>query len=456
MDENNNITQSGGAYFAQDFYIKSLKLLLSNGVQVDLHKILLEMSYYEDIYSFVTSGHITVVDSQGFHEIFQLDGNQYIEMSFSKTPNGVNGINKTFRVYSSSGRNPTGNLNTEAYTLFFCSEELILSEQNKIGKSFKGKKITEIITYIVKDKLKVSTNKIKKIEDTTGIYDFIIPKMKPFEAISWLSNYARPVSKNTMSADMLFFETKEGFNFRSLASMFEEKVYAEYKYEAENVLDNTKIQRKTLNVLQYEISKPYDILNEINSGTFANRLISIDPLTRTTIVTDFNFGKYKEKSTKLNLNAPENTLKNRLNKTEEESPEGSLKLAFGNSNQQNVPYIKQQGNVAKDIFIESFVPNRTAQISLANYTTIKVVIPGDPGITAGRTIQFSLMSLQPSLNKKELDKYYSGKYLVTAARHIIAMGGAYQTVLELSKESSKSVHNAIKVNSPIWKEVVKK
>lgn len=456
MDENYNITQSGGAYFAQDFYIKSLKLLISNGVQVDLHKILLEMSYYEDIYSFTTSGHITVVDSQGFHEILQLDGNQYVEISFSKTPSGVNGINKTFRVYSSSGRSPTGNLNTEAYTLFFCSEELLLSEQTKVGNSYKGKKITEIITNIVKDKLKVSTKKINKIEDTTGIYDLIVPKMKPFEAISWLSNYARPSSKNTMSADMLFFETRDGFNFRSLSSMFEEKVYAEYKYESENVLDDTKIQRKTTNVLQYEISKPFDILHEINAGTFANRLISIDPLTRTSLITDFNYSRYKSKSSQLNKNSPENTLVNRLGKTEESSPEGTLKLAVGNSNQQDVPYIKQQGNVAKDIFIESYVPNRTAQISLASYTTIKVVIPGDPGISAGRTIQFNLLSLQPTLNKKELDKYYSGKYLVTAARHIIAMGGAYQTVLELSKESSKSAHNSIKVNSPTWKEVVKK
>ena len=68
---------------------------------------------------------------------------------------------------------------------------------------------------------------------------------------------------------------------------------------------------------------------------------------------------------------------------------------------------------------------------------MKLTIPGDPGITAGRTIQFDLMTIKPTSQNRDLDKFYSGKYLVTAVRHII-QNGVYQTVLEIIKESSPS------------------
>ena len=118
-----------------------------------------------------------------------------------------------------------------------------------------------------------------------------------------------------------------------------------------------------------------------------------------------------------------------------------IKLATTNSQQQNDPYIKQMpGSIAKDIGIENYVPMRTAQLALANYTVVKISIPGDTGITAGRTINFNLLSLKPySQNvegqKKNNDELYSGKYLVSAVRHIV-QNGVYQTVLEIIKESS--------------------
>jgi hypothetical protein len=127
--------------------------------------------------------------------------------------------------------------------------------------------------------------------------------------------------------------------------------------------------------------------------------------------------------------------------------DGSFRLAFGNSNQVDDPYIKQsQGDVAKDIFVETYVPNRSAQIALSNYTVMKAIIPGDSGITAGRTVEILLYSLQVDGDNKNQtrakDEYFSGKYLVTAVRHIIQTQGVFQTVLELAKESLKSNYNS--------------
>lgn len=451
-DNIQNVIEKTGVSHPQDYTFKTLEFISSNGNKTDLKKLMVEFSYFEDIYGFSSSGYLTVIDAQGFIEMLRLTGNEFVKIEFGKTLSGKNSVTGTFRVYKISDRVPGGNISSEVYTLYFCSEELVLSEQNKISKSYKGKKISEIVKDILQNQLKISSSKIEKVEDTMGVYDFLVPRMKPFEAISWLSTYARPVSKT--GADMLFFQTKNGYNFRSIQSMMKEKEYATYKYQAKNIgEDRQSMQEKLTTVLDYELNKPYDILNEISSGTLANRLISIDPISRTYKVTDFDYNKYKSQADSLNKNAVTNDMTNRLGKKETESYDSVLKVVVSNAGQQIVPYIKEiDGAVAKDIFIETFVPNRTAQLNLAGYTSLKMSIPGDPGITAGRTIRFNILSLKPS-DKRELDKFYAGKYLVTAVRHLIQVPNIYQTILEISKDSSETAEPAISSTNASLKQI---
>jgi hypothetical protein len=428
---------ASGVYYPQDYSINTLNFVTAANQKFEIKKLVAEMSYYEDIYTFSVSGYVTLTDAQGFIELFQLTGNEYLEFDFGKTANAPSNIKRTFRIYKLAPRKPSGNMNVEFYKLYFCSEELLLSEQLKISSSYKGKKISENVRNILTEKLKVSDERIEVIEETTGINNLVAPKLRPFEAISWLSNYARPKSTGTVGADMLFFETKNGFNFRSLQSMYKEDIYTNYTYQAKNIDESEQsLQEKATTVLRYEIIKTFDLLNEISSGTLSNRLLSLDPLTRNFKVTDFSYTDYKEKSEALNDGDVTNQLKNRLGKVATEMNEGVLKMVTSNANQQNNPYIKKQGVDTKDIFMENNVPNRTAQLALANYTIIKVVIPGDTGITAGRTVQFDLYTLKPTNTNKDLDKFYSGKYLVTAVRHIVTTPTEFQTVLELAKDSS--------------------
>jgi len=445
---------TSGVFYPQDYSLNTLNFVTAANQKFEIKKLVQELSYYEDIYTFAISGYITLTDAQGFVELFQLTGNEYLEMDFGKTKNGPNNINKKFRVYKLAPRTPTGNMNTEFYTLYFCSEELLLSEQIKVSYSYKGQKISDNIENILTEKLRVSSDNIEIIEETTGISNLVMPRVKPFEAISWLSNYARPKSTGTVGADMLFFETKNGFNFRSLQSMYKDDVYATYKYQAKNI-DNQhqSFQEKVTTVIKYEIVKTYDMVNEINSGTLSNKLISLDPITRTFQVTNFNYSKYKNQSSSLNSGDVTNKIKNRFGKTETESYEGTLKMVVGNANQQNNEYIKNTDVDVKDVFMENNIPNRTAQLALANYTIVKVSIPGDTGITAGRTVQFNTYSLKPSSGNRELDKFYSGKYLVTAVRHVILSPQTFQTILELAKDSSATNYVKRDSDSPEAKEI---
>jgi hypothetical protein len=444
-----------GITYPSDSTIQKLNLITSDGSRMDMKKLLIEFSYHEDIYSFCINGYVAINDAQGFIENLQLTGNEFIEVNFGKVKDAQNDDDQIFRVYKIGDRKPSRNMTSEAYKLFFCSEEFLLSEQIKVTQSYKGQRISDIVTDILTNKLKVS-DKIDVIDDTTGVYDFIIPRMKPLEAISWLSTYARPAGYS--GSDMLFFESRYGFTFRSLQSMYTDDVYQTYKFQPKNLSDDiTQTQDKVTTILEYEILKTYDSLNEISSGVFSNRLISIDPMTRSYYTTDFDYSDYINKSHKLNKFAPTNYLTNRLNKNQTQNYESVVKVVTSNSNEINVPYIKNKGGagIAKDIFIETYVPYRTAQIPLANYTTIKLTIPGDPGIYVGTPIEFALNTLDSGKPTKESDRFYSGKYLVTAVRHMIQTAGVFQTVLEISKESTQTQYAAVNNDSTILKEVVK-
>lgn len=425
-----NSTESiNGTPFAQYGAVDKIDVVTASGDLWSIKGIMIELSYYEDIYSFVVSGYVTLKDANGIVEGLQLTGKETLIIDFGNTKGDPRPVQK-FRLYSIPKRDPIGNLNSEIIKMYFCSEELMLSEQTKITKSYPGNSVYMIINDIMDNELKVT--KTRNIQTTSGVYDFTIPTLKPFEAISWLSTYALPSVDG--GADMLFYETVYGFQFQSLGNLYQKSPVRTYQYDQKNV-SSEKISDEITTVLDFEFVKTFDSLEEIESGTFANRLISIDPITRTRTVTDFDYDKYKNTSKKLNDSDVLSTYKNKFGETQNQSYTGKLKLAVSNSNQKAKIAESAGGTVGQDIFIEKTIPNRTAQIALANYTVLKLRIPGNSVLSAGDTIQFNLASYIGG-SKRDLDRYYSGKYLVTAIRHVIQGDDTYQCVLEIAKEST--------------------
>lgn len=440
-------SDSSGLYFPQDFTLLGLELLCADGKVIELKEIMTEFSFYEDIYSPTISGYVRVADSRGFSEILPITGNEYLTLKFIKSKSDsidpTLGTKIKFRVYKVDDRVPLPNMTSEEYSIYFCSEELLLSEQYKICKSYSAEKISTIIEDILTNKLNIPSDRIF-VEETKGQYDFVIPNLKPFEAINWLSNYAQ--SKNNYGSDMLFYQSTNNFIFASLQTLFDADPQTTYRYQAKN-LDH-KIQdfeNKALTILQYEYMKTPDVLNEIRSGAFANRLISINPLIRKHFVTDFSYDKYRNKlgGTSLLENGIASNLKNRLGNIPTETYQAKLKVSTSNFGYSSVDYIKDKpGSVENNVDIETYVTSRTAQLSLINYTRLKLEVPGDPFVQVGITINVNILDLTPTGQggpyERKLNDFYSGKYLITAVRHIIEAKGRYRTILEVSKDSLKA------------------
>ena len=94
------------------------------------------------------------------------------------------------------------------------------------------------------------------------------------------------------------------------------------------------------------------------------------------------------------------------------------------------------GSIPKDFTVENYIPHRKTQLLLSNFTLLKVSVQGDPNLTVGMTINLNIYSLVINGDTRELDKFYSGKYLINAVRHVLQpSNGMYQTYMELAKDS---------------------
>ena len=152
-----------------------------------------------------------------------------------------------------------------------------------------------------------------------------------------------------------------------------------------------------------------------------------------------------------------------MNKSLFESPSndmeaGVLRMMVSNANQQmSMPYVRDNdtGAVSRDYMIERTIPYRVAQLELSKNTRLKITVPGNSGLFAGMciNIHISSSSVLNKDDKRPIDPYLSGKYLVTAVRHIISPA-SYVCVAEICKDSGLMNYSGVNNSDPTWNSLV--
>lgn len=472
-----------------DLEIKKCDIISAEG-KISIKDAVVEINYFEDMFINCSSGKLTINDSMGLQNKFSWTGNEYLELELAKP--GTEGIDyilplkDKFRIYTNSGRHLTKDDN-ENLIVNFCSEELFLSEKIKISKSYKNKRIDEIVKDICKSFLGIQVDDVKdengkvikpsklQLEKTLGTYHIVIPKLKPLEAINWLATLA--ISQKIGpegGANYLFYKNRDGFFFKSILSIFNS--VAEYRYR--NPLSyqedktggsassgywygikNTSQTNITSNeesfqgdpyhqIISYQIMNSFDSMESHQRGMFGNRLLPINFLTRTHEKADFNYDKYwnfihekielyrepEMNSVKLTSNATD-----RFNSNSTVNMESTIKLYPSTTNSLDSKYIKSNldDNINLSINrVENTIPYRYAQLALIGHTRLKILIPGDPFISIGRLVFINFpQTAKDAGGKKLYDRFLTGYYLVTCVRHKTDQENNFETVLELLKDS---------------------
>jgi hypothetical protein len=122
-----------------------------------------------------------------------------------------------YKVYAS-----TTESTREAFVVELCPAEVFTNETSRVDKKYNDT-IGKTVTKILKEVLETKNYESKNIEETANTYEFMGNTKRPFTVLTWLCPKSIP-AKKPLGAEMgtagfLFYQNKDGFNFKSVDSL---------------------------------------------------------------------------------------------------------------------------------------------------------------------------------------------------------------------------------------------
>lgn len=399
--------------------IQKLDLINSGGQSINLSEIFVQLQIYQDIFAQCMSGKLLIVDAKELFSNFYLCGNEYLSLSIDKP--GLNRpFERLFRVYKVADRKPASN-SGQMYEIHFCSDEFISSNSILVSKAYKSAKIKDVILDILNKELKIEPNRIARLEDTQGNFDFIIPGYRPFEAIQWAT--ARGYAQDKFC--YMFFENKDGFQLTSLQTMMKQKPYKKIKYEVKQSESDPALNKDSID--DFEIINDFDMIASMTNGSFASRLLTVDLFTQKHETLNYNLEAAEAKKNLLNQYKPVNSFKN--------SKDETLFTAFNSFFRTYLTINDTKSEKSNDI--KFWLLPRALHMSLMNHFRIKVTLPGDTEMKAGDVVEVEFPKFEGKQDgERALNKRLSGKYIVMSVNYkIIREENSFECVAELATDS---------------------
>ena len=221
---------------------------------IDLRGGIVSFSYFENVFSpmitaqilITTTGNVITDEDGDLTSIYNglpLRGGE--KVSFKIPSNSENNVDLEFteengnELYVASITNVLIEAEKEIFTLNLVSREAITNETQRVGKKFPSSEpISDSVKEIIKKYL--LSDKDIDVDETQNPYGFIGNLKKPFTIITWLAAKSVPgnVGGKSATAGYFFFETKEGYHFRSIDSLIDQPPYEiEYTY-APKIVDS--------------------------------------------------------------------------------------------------------------------------------------------------------------------------------------------------------------------------
>ena len=267
---------------------------------IDLKLGVVKFNYYEDLFSPCLTAQLLVVSAGGAvqTDVKKGESGETIENVYSGLPiRGGERVKikikpnteknaalefdspeKYFYVSNVSKQFSDGS--KEIFTLDLVSREAITNETSRVVKRYpKESKISDHVKTIIEDRL-ASTIKDEDIDETVNKYGFIGNLKKPFHVLVWLASKSKP--KKGLPG-YFFYQTKDGFKFKSIDTLIEdgnksEKItYRETNYKPSSVLSDVA----DFTILQYNVVQNNDLLTKLALGQFSSHIMEFDPLLGT-------------------------------------------------------------------------------------------------------------------------------------------------------------------------------
>jgi len=326
---------------------------------------------------------------------------------------------------------------TETFTLNLVSRETITNETVRVGKKFPtSQKISDSVKNILKDYIK--TDKNIEVDPTQNPYGFIGNMKKPFSIITWLASKSVPGkgSSKDSSAGFLFYETKEGFNFRSIDNLIDEKPFRKNYIFTPGVV-NSEDKNRDFKILRYAINRNQDLIAKLERGAFSSQRYYINPVSFKPSISVFKSSDYLKKSGMSKLGSKQIDLPRVDDKSDKTLGELPTRIFVS---------MLDIGTVEEEATEEGWNtpskrnadPEKINAQSMMRYNqlftqVLEITIPLNSSLNAGNLIRCEFPQTSDT-KRKEPDPETSGLYMIKELAHYFDGKGSYSK-LKLVRDS---------------------
>ena len=280
--------------YAGDYLIEKLELVTSAGTPIDLRSLYMGLTLYEDIFSLTVTGTLTIHDSTNLTSLGPIIGQEYLYIKIRTPFDNTDGSTtidfseNAFIVHSIVRREAVGD-RIQVIVMSFVSQELIKNQRLKVTQSFTGS-WSDIVKKVMTDSNILNSKKEITIEPSAGIKKYVSPNIRPLDIITNAKKQAVAIFKGEPT--YLFYETLKGFNFKTLASLYNDPVQLTYSamtpganYQ-DGVLD---IMKEISNIIEFNIVANNDNIANYRTGMYGSKLITHDIIGKTYTTKVYNY-----------------------------------------------------------------------------------------------------------------------------------------------------------------------
>jgi len=451
---------------ASDVDIEFMELLTASGTFEILPQAI-SLNLYEDIYRPNISIEIGMNDSKDIPFLGPIVGEEYLNMRWAtKSTGGMDTQSEVWpgdmHLTSIKQRRITKD-RQQIYVLEFTSNQSIINQNSKISKSYKGKRIDQIVSDIVDNWLDLDGHADNVvIEATKGIENIVIPNWKPFDAINWLCK--RAINENNVP-NFMYWESNGVYYFRSIDTLLKAPTVQKFRLNPIST-DSTKLQSAKEGVMELnnlEIASQFDVISNVRNGMYASKLITHD-ITKKKIEERVlgleelynNHINHADPFMPISFSETEFTVQDRYEFANSISPNKKSGGQFQRFYDSNISFYPKHDQMyaesVNDLYdnnVEEWYLKRNALMSTLNQITLNIRFPAISGLQVGHMVEIDVPAASKVLkdsrgrvaNPEDLrDKFLSGRYIITKINHHLDMVDAiapikYTMSAQLTKDA---------------------
>jgi len=249
---------------------------------IDLRTGVQSIDYYEDLFSPTITAKIlvtttgSVIDNAGVYLGLPLRGGERLSIKLQGNTDNNPGLDFSGNnsLYVSGITNVIRDSKQETFVLNLCSREAITNETSRVPIRFPTSSPISVSAEEIIKKYLV-TSKELFIDQTSNKYGFIGNMKKPFTLLTWLASKGVPESGEDATAGYFFYETQDGYCFKSVDSLITQKVSE--VYTATEISDPNN--KQDFQILNHVTTRNNNLLEKLRLGQFSTQRSYFNPLS---------------------------------------------------------------------------------------------------------------------------------------------------------------------------------